>query len=132
MERVSSWRRSSVGEVGGVELEQIAGSVGNDDGGHLGPPERGLDLLGGRCPDNDRRTGLKRLAKLLVVVDVVEDECLRDVELALDRDLRDAAPRCPEPALPHTVTDSPGWTRSIATSVDASRSSSSGVPLGTG
>jgi hypothetical protein len=41
------------------------------------------------------------LAKALLVGDVVEHERVAELELTLDRDLRDAASRRPEPALSH-------------------------------
>ena len=80
----------------------------HEDARDLRPRERRLDLLGRRRADDDGRARSERLPQPLAVVDVVEHERLRDVELALDRELRHAAPGRAEPALSHTVTDSPG------------------------
>jgi hypothetical protein len=43
-----------------------------------------------------------------LVGDVLEHERALDVQLALHRDLGDAAAGCTEPALPHSVRVSPG------------------------
>src|SRR5262249_27596448 len=108
------------------ELEQVALRLGDDDRRDLRPRERLLDALGARGADDDRRPLRVRLLQAGRVGDVVEDERTVQVQLALHRDLRNAAAGGPEPALPHTVMVSPGDISTTSTSVSCR--SSSGVP----
>jgi hypothetical protein len=94
--------------------------------------ERRLDLLRRARAHDDRPSGLVRFVQALVVDDVVEHERVGELELTLDRDLRDASPGCAEPALSHRLTDAPGSIACMSTSAGACCLSSSGVPATSG
>src|SRR5438309_1020700 len=71
----------------------------------LGTGERGLHALRGRSAHHDRRPVPVRDVHTGLVGDVVQDERIAQLELALDGDLRNAPARGPEPALSHSVSD---------------------------
>src|SRR5205085_1527703 len=75
------------------------------------PRERLQHLLLRSRPDDDRPALVVRDAERLDVVHAVEDERVLvdgDGRISFDGDLGDLEPRGAEPALPQTVTDSPG------------------------
>src|SRR5437762_13429344 len=118
---------SAIRELGEIELEQLA-PVGRDERhGDLRPGKCSLDGLRRRSAHDHRTPFVVSGAKRRVVLDGVEDECVVELELAFDGDLRDAPAARPEPALPHSAIEPPGSTDSIC-AFGASRRSSSGVP----
>ena len=70
--------------------------------------QRRLDLLGRGGAHDDGPARFVRLPQTILVGGIVEDERFVEVELPLDRDLRHAAARRSEPALPHSASDCPG------------------------
>src|SRR5919204_3334054 len=117
-----------------VEVEELAGALRHDDARHLRPAEGAQHLVGGTGTDDHGPAFVVRRPERLDVVDALEDERVlvhRNGGISFDGDLRDAAPGGAEPALPHTVTVSPGSTACTLT-WGASCCSSSGVPWSSG
>src|SRR2546422_3213489 len=115
---------SAIGELGQVEVEQSR--VGDERQRDLRAGQRGLDLGRGRRAYDDGPSVRMRLAKCFVV-ECVEHERLRHVDLAFEGDLWDAAARCSEPSFSQSSTESPG--SSCSTCALVSAASASGVPV---
>ena len=79
----------AVGQLRQVELEQIAPFGRDEDAGDLGLRERRLHSLGGLGPGDDRATALVGGVQLLVGRLVEPEDIVRQLQLALDRDLGD-------------------------------------------
>src|SRR6185503_16034761 len=103
IEYVATTGSGAIGQLAQVDVEQVAAIRGHEGGRNLRMRERRLDLLRRARAHDDRPPGLVRFVQALVVRDVVEHERVRQLELALDRDLRDAPPRRAEPALSHRL-----------------------------
>src|SRR6266536_1751651 len=131
IEYVATSRALAIRELGEVEVEELTPRLGNEDGGDLGAGEGSLDLFGRLRADNDRPPPLVRGLEGGIVGDVVQHQRVVGFELALDRDLRDAAAGGSEPALSQTVAVSPGSSASTSTPGACCRSSS-GVPASSG
>src|SRR5260221_5263975 len=91
---------SAIGELGQVDVEQ--GAVVDERAGDLGSRERRFHLGGARRADHDRPayrvSGAKR-----VIVDRVEHQGSDEVELAVERNLRNAPARRAGTAVPPNV-----------------------------
>ena len=81
----------------------MSGVLGDDDGRNLRTRERVRDIVGRRGADDDGSAALVRIREGLRVGDIPEHERFGQwhTRVAFDRDLRHAAPRRAEPALPH-------------------------------
>ena len=114
----------AIRQLGQVELEQLASLLRHEHGRHLGPRQRRAHLLRRRGADDDGTAARERLGDRRQVLDVVEDERLLDRHhgVALDRELRHTPAATAPPALPHTVTESPGSISSTWKSGASSRS----------
>src|SRR5207249_6356191 len=101
---------SAIGELGQIEPEQVTPLFRYEDGRYFWPRERRAHVLGRCRAHDDGTTGLERLDDWLQVGDAFEDECLlrRHGRVTLDRKLRHTPPTAAPPALPHSVTESPG------------------------
>src|SRR4051794_19341675 len=124
---------SAIGQLGQVEREQVAALLGHEHRRHLGPSERCPHVLRRRSAHHDGTARLERRGYPLQVVDIVEDERLvgRHRGISLHRELRHAPAASAPPALPHSVTESPGSSSSTWTSGASSRSCA-GVPTSGG
>jgi hypothetical protein len=84
-----------------VELEEVP-TVGRDeDARDLGACEGSGDGLGIGGANDDGTTGGMSLLQARLVANVVEDECLAEVDLTFDHDLRHPPARGSEPPFPH-------------------------------
>src|SRR5438094_742627 len=128
---VATSRALAIRELGEVEVEELTPRFGDEDGGDLGAGEGCLDLFGRLRADDDRPPLLVRGFEGGIVGDVVQHQRVVGLELALDRDLRDAAAGGSEPAFSQTVAVSPGSSASTSTPGACCRSSS-GVPASSG
>src|SRR5207244_9845951 len=78
----------AIGPFDEVDLQQLF--AGHQDAGYFRAGERRQDLLLGVGPDDDRRALLVRAAELLVVHRVEHERLGGELDLTLDRALRDA------------------------------------------
>ena len=117
-----------------VEVPQLALLRRDEHAGDLRAFERRAYRLGRRGADDHRDSLCMCLLEATHVIHPVDDERVVewDVVLALDRDFRDAPPRCAEPALPHSSYVAPGAMSTISQLVVSASRQASGVPVRSG
>src|SRR5712691_7108036 len=131
IEYVATTSLRAIGQLAEVAVAQVAAIGRHERRRNLRMRERGLHGLRRGGSHDDRPPGPVCFVQCPLINDVVEHERLVEVELAVDRDLRDPSSRCTEPALPHSSIVPPGSTACTSTPL-ARRFSSSGDPARSG
>src|SRR6476469_4160654 len=108
IEYVATTSLRAIRQLAEIQIQQLAPLGRDERRRHLRVRKCSFDLFRRSGSHDDRAPGRVRFLQLALGREVVEHECIAEVELAFDGDLRDAAPRRTEPALSHSSSDSPG------------------------